>query len=202
MAQAPVYSVNAVGYVTKVLTNKYNLISNPLNGTNNSINTTIPVVPEDSYILRWDPSANGGAGSFGDPSFYIGGSWSPDVTINPGEGFFLYCEAPGLTSITFVGEVPQGNLTNYTSTATLGYSLLSHIVPQSIALDAAGVNFPAQEDDFVLFWLPNEQTYSDPIFYIGGAWTSPVVPAVGEGFFVHNEPGNGGNAWIRTFSVN
>ncbi|HWN94592.1 MAG TPA: hypothetical protein VNT99_06150, partial [Methylomirabilota bacterium] len=48
-----VYSVNAVGYVNIVVTNGYNLITNPLNGTNNNINTIIPVAPQDSIVLRW-----------------------------------------------------------------------------------------------------------------------------------------------------
>jgi hypothetical protein len=191
-AQTPVYSVNAVGYVTKSLTNSYNLIANPLNGTNNSLNTIIPICVEDSYILRWNALGQ----TFGDPSFYIGGEWIPNDTINPGEAFFLY-NSGGNTNITFVGEVPQGSLTNRVAN---NYSLISQIVPQSINLDAAGVNFPAQEDDYILFWKAIGQTFSDPVFYIGGAWTDNTAAPVGDGFFYFTTAG--ARNWTRTFSVN
>ncbi len=202
-----VYSVNAVGYVTVQLTNGYNLVSNPLNGTNNNINTTMPVAPEDSYILRWDPTANSGAGSFGDPAYYIGGSWSPDLSIQPGEGFFVHCEtiaAATKVPLTFVGEVPQGVALVNTNIANcaLGYSLISSIVPQAIALDAPGVGFVAHEDDYVLSWNQGGQTYTDPIYYIGGAWTDVVIPPVGGAIFLHQEPYVGVRTWTRSFSVN
>jgi hypothetical protein len=192
LAQSPVYSVNAVGYVTKNLVPSYNLLANPLNGTNNNLNTIIPVCNEDSFILRWDPNLQ----TFSDPANYIGGAWDPNLTLNPGEGFFLF-NAANATNITFVGEVPQGNLTNRISA---NYSLISHIVPQSIGLSAAGVSFPPAEDDFILFWLPALQTYSDPYNYIGGAWDPEPIPAVGEAFFYNTTAG--ARNWVRGFSVN
>jgi len=193
MAQAPVYSVNAVGYVTKNLTNGYNLIANPLNGTNNDVSTIIPVMSEDSYILRWNPATQ----SFTDPINFFFGAWDTAAVLNPGEGFFLYSATPGNTNVTFVGEVPQGNLTNHVSA---NYSLISHIVPQSIGLDAAGVNFPAAEDDYVLFWKPVSQGFADPNNFFFGAWDVVPTPAVGEAFFYFTSAG--ARNWARSFSVN
>jgi hypothetical protein len=193
LAQAPVYSVNAVGYVTKNLTAQYNLLANPLNGTNNQISTIMPVVPEDSYVLRWIP----GTQRFSDPNNFSFGAWDlPGDVLNPGEGFF-FSNPGGPTNITFVGEVPQGNVTNHLSA---NYTLISHIVPQSISLDAAGVNFPASEDDYVLFWIPATQRFSDPDNFSFGAWDYPPTPAVGEGFFYFTQAG--ARNWTRTFSVN
>jgi hypothetical protein len=205
VAQSPVYSVNAVGYVTKNLTNGYNLISNPLNGTNNLLSTIIPVITSESYILRWNPANQSYAASV--PTFYEGGfGWIPDEVISPGEGFFLFSTAPGNTNVTFVGEVPQGNLTN---SLAGNYSLVSHIVPQSISLAAAGVGLPAQEEDYVLFWSPVAQSYAPvvPTYYGdpgqgGFGWLpSEPTPAVAEGFFYHTGAAAGRN-WTRTFSVN
>lgn len=204
MAQAPVYSVNAVGYVTKSLTNGYNLVSNPLNGTNNLLSTILPVLPNESYVLRWNPATQSYSGSV--PTYYDGFGWLPDEVVNPGEGFFINSTAPGNTNVTFVGEVPQGNLTN---SIAGNYSLISHIVPQSISLAAAGVGFPAQEEDYVLFWNPVAQSYAPdvPTYYgdpnLGGFGWLPFdpTPTVAEGFFYHTGAGAARN-WNRTFSVN
>lgn len=198
MAQAPVYSVNAVGYVTKTLTNGYNLISNPLNGTNNDLNTILPVVPDGTYILRWLPNSQ----AFDNPfQYYDGFGWFPTTTINPGEGMFINLPGAGsATTVTFVGEVPQGNLTNRVSGV---YSLLAHIVPQAISLADPSVSMPALDGDYVLFWNQNTQVFKDPTqFYDGFGWF-PVdpIPAVGEAFFYNSVAGPGRN-WTRTFSVN
>jgi hypothetical protein len=194
LAQTPTFSVNAVGHVVKPLVSQYNLLSNPLNGTNNQLNTIIPVAPEDSFILRWDPDNQ----TFVDPINYIGGAWDPNATINRGEGFFLYSAAPGTTSITLVGEVPQGTFTNLLRRF---YNLIACPVPQAIDFNGPTQNFPANEDDFVLFWIPASQTYSDPSNYIGGAWDPPVVPEIGGAFFYYNASATP-HAWVRTFSVN
>jgi hypothetical protein len=115
----------------------------------------------------------------------------PDYSVLPGTK----------TNLTFVGEVPQGTVVN-TNIGTGYYSLISHVVPQSIALDASGVNFPAHEDDFVFLWGQGAQSYGDQIFYIGGAWTSPVVPDVGGAFFLGSDGPLGARTWTRTFTVN
>jgi hypothetical protein len=197
-SMAQVYSVNSVGYVNKTLVaSGYTLISNPLNGTNNLLSTILPTPPDGTAILRWDPVTQG----FTDPFTYIDGlGWLPDTTINPGEGFFV-SNPSGAATVTFVGEVPQGNLTNQIAGGT--YTLLAHIVPQSIALDAVGVDFPAQDGDSVLMWDSINQTFTDPFSYIDGlGWLpSAPTPAVGEGFFL-SSVGGVPRTWTRTFSVN
>src|SRR6267378_4268086 len=55
MAQSNVYSLNVVGYVNKPFKNGlYTLVSNPLNGTNNTLNTILPNAPNFSKINLWD----------------------------------------------------------------------------------------------------------------------------------------------------
>jgi len=190
-----VYSVNAVGYVNKSLVAGYTLISNPLNGTNNLLSTILPIVPEDTIVLKWDSATQ----SFGTPSQYYGGlGWLPDTTLNPGEGAFI--NSPTATTVTFVGEVPQGNLTNQISG---NYSLLAHVVPQSISLANPSVNFPVLEDDLVLFWDTATQSFATPLQYYGtlGWLPNEPVPAVAEGFFYNTAP-SAARSWGRTFSVN
>lgn len=199
VAQTPVYSVNAVGYVTKSVTNGYNLVSNPLNGTNNLLSTVLPVVTPESYVLRWNSAGQSFAASV--PTYYDGFGWLPDEVINPGEGFFFFSTAAGNTNVTFVGEVPQGNLTNNVAG---NYSLLSHIVPQSISLSDPSVTFPVQGEDYVLFWNAPAQSYASdvPTYYDGFGWLPfEPTPSVAEGFFYHTGPA-AGRQWTRTFSVN
>jgi hypothetical protein len=200
-SMAQVYSVNAVGYVNKSFPNGgLALIANPLNGTNNQISTVIPGAPDDTLLYRFSGTA------YYDAETVIGGLWydsnlNPSTTVlNPGEGFFLVFPDNSPRTLTFVGEVPQGNLTN---TIPAGYSIRSSIVPQSLGLSAMGM--PAGDDDLLYFWNYASQGWNDAITYISGSWydsnLNPIdpVPAVGEAFFVSS---GAQRSWVRTFSVN
>jgi hypothetical protein len=187
-----VYSVNAVGYVNLNLPANFSLISNPLNGTNNNLSTILPVVPDGSQVLTWDAANQ----RFNDANLYFGGfGWVPDGTLNPGQGAFLF--VPSATTVTFVGEVPQGNLTN---NIPVNFGLLAHMVPQSIGLEAA--NLVSTDGDQVLFWDRANQRFEDAFLYFGGfGWVpSDPVPDVAEGFFYFNA--GAARTWGRTFSVN
>jgi len=211
-----VYSVNAVGYVNVTLLPGFNLISVPLNGTNNAINTVIPVAPNNAIISRWSVANQGFLPSDtyfeiapGDPAngWYDAGFNLSSTVINPGEGFFI--QNPGSSStITFVGEVPQGSLSNPIG-ANFGF--YSSIVPQSA--DLLSIGFPGVNNLTYTTWDANAQGYGstltyfeiapgDPAngFYDGGFNLTPATPAVAQGFLIFN-PGAGVN-WNRTFSVN
>lgn len=212
MAQS-VFSVNAVGYVNVSLRAGYNLISNPLNGTNNNINTIIPVAPGDTVAFRWNTASQSFSQAdtyfdVGDPAlngWYDGAANKSSTVINPGEGFFL--QSPTATTITFVGDVPQGQLTN---SIPSNYSFRSSIVPQSVGLLSVG--FPGVSDMIYQTWNPVAQGYSqaltyfnvgDPAlngFYDGAGNKVDPTPGVAEGFLIFN-PGPA-LSWGRTFSVN
>ena len=49
-----VFSVNAVGFVNVPLTPGYNLFCNPLNATNNSIQSLITALPNGTLLLTWN----------------------------------------------------------------------------------------------------------------------------------------------------
>ncbi len=198
-SMAQVYSVNSVGYVNKTLVTGYSLISNPLNGTNNLLSTILPAPPDGTSVLKWDPAAQGFSST--SPLYIDGLGWLDDMAFNPGEGFFVSNPGSSVT-VTFVGEVPQGSLTN--GIAGGAYTLLANVVPQAIALDAPEVNFPALDGDSVLLWNPAAQTFSDvsPLYIDGLGWLpSAPLPAVGEGFFLSSALG-APRSWVRTFSVN
>jgi hypothetical protein len=190
-----VYSVNAVGYVNLSLGSGFTMIGNPLNTTNaNALDSVLPAPPDGTQILKWD-SAN--QRFFPAHQFFDGAGWIPGGNLSPGEGAFINLENP--TTITFVGEVPQGALSN---NIPLNFSAISMQTPQAINLTDAG--FPADDGDQILTWNPALQRYNPAIQYFDGAGWIPgdpngPTPAVGQGFFVNKAVER---PWTRTFSVN
>jgi hypothetical protein len=194
---AQVYSVNAVGYVNVNLPKGYSLIANPLNNGQNKLTDLIPTAPDSSVVYKWV-----GAGFDVDPPNYIDGfGWfNGDIAnykLNPGDGFFIY--VPAATPVTFVGEVPQGNLAN---PLPVGYSIKASQVPQAGTLTQLG--FAPAMDDFVYQWKGADQSYDpNPPQYFGaevGWFPAEPTLGVGEAFFLFRTGAAG--SWNRTFSVN
>jgi hypothetical protein len=187
-----VYSVNAVGYVNLSLQGAFTMIANPLNQTNNLLSTVLPAPPDGTQILKWDNATQ----NFQETSqFFDGLGWIPDNSLSPGEGAFVSLPAPA--TLTFVGEVPQGVLSN---NIPINFSIVSMQTPQSIDLTTAG--FPAVDGDQILFWDNATQNFKETIQYFDGLGWLPdpnPTPAVGESFFVSKTVAS---AWVRTFSVN
>jgi len=215
MAQS-VFSVNAVGYVNVNLLHGYNLIANPLNGTNNLISTVIPSAPDSSVLYHFDTASQHYFNT--DTYFFFGAcdpnngwydqSFNPSTTVlPPGIGFFLY-NPGGSSSLTFVGDVPQGNLTN---NIAANYGIYSSIVPQAGTLTSLG--FPAQDSMVYYSYNAGAQHYNQSLTYFffgagdpNNGWydqsfnPADPTPSVAEGFLLRN-PGSA-VAWGRTFSVN
>jgi len=200
-----VYSVNAVGYVNVTLRPGYNLIANPLNGTNNAITTVIPTAPDGTASFKWNALSQ----SFAEADYFLvdGGGWvdgdfnRSTNTLNPGEGVFIQNNSGANVTLTFVGEVPQGSLTNR---IYANYGFYGSQVPQSANLTALG--FPASEGMAYYPWNAVSQSYAPAFSFLSGAWynddTIPQepVPAVAEGFLLTNP--NAAVNWGRNFSVN
>jgi hypothetical protein len=134
------------------------------------------------------------------------------MVFDQDQGFFIHIPATNPVSVTFVGEVPQGNLSN--PLVVGAYSIKSSQVPQALPLgrpnSAVGVQtlgFPANIGDFV-YLFSNTTGYSSFQFRQIGPnqiWTGanadgPTIP-VGAGFFLFKAAGSP-NSWNRTFSVN
>jgi len=218
-SMAQVYSVNAVGYVnSSVPSHKLAILGSPLNGTNNNINTIMPLPDPGSdgvLVFRWDATAS----NFRDPiQWYDGFGWfSPsddNPTINPGEGFWINNTTATTLNFTFVGEVPQGSL----ATPVAGgnkLDLKSSQVPQTAQLGDTTINkpgsleYPAADGDLVFIWDVATQNFKDPFqYYDGFGWFAasgdegpkgPTIP-VATGFWSQNPGANA--SWTRTFSVN
>lgn len=197
-----VYSVNAVGYVNVTLRPGFNLLNNPLNGTNNTLSTVLPVVPDGSSLLTWNPVFQ----DFNQADVYSGGWIDGDGNasaraLDPGQGFFLQNNSGANTVITFVGEVSQGFLTNHIH-ANFGF--YGSKVPQSCTLSCLG--FTGSDGMSLYLWDPIIQDYRQGYVSFGGSWidgdgnsNDPVI-GVAEGFLLSNP--NAPVNWVRTFSVN
>lgn len=191
-ASAQVYSVNAVGYINvTVPANKFALVANQLNAGGNKIGEVIPTAAEGTIVFRYAA----GAGFVGNG--YEFGAWSiADMSLAPGVGFFVQNTTAAAQTLTFVGEVPQGNLSTALSA---GLNLTGSQVPQAGKLEA-DLKYTAAEGDIVYQWDLAGQKYKAPNGYEFGAWSlgEPTV-AVAEGFFVQK---GAASSWNRTFSVN
>lgn len=182
-SMAQVFSVNAVGYINVDVPAGFSMIANQLNNGDNSLNTVIPNAEVGTTIFKFNPTSGG----FETATFIA--DWNPNLTLAPGEGAFIQVGSD--TVITFVGEVPQGSLSQQ---VPAGLSIQSSQVPQAGNLDT-DLNFPAEIGDTVFFF--RNAGYETSTFI--ASFNPPAVPEVGEAFFVNK--GSAAN-WTRDFSVN
>jgi hypothetical protein len=169
------------------------MVVNQLDTTNNTLASLIKDVPDGTQFFKWSGTTFLGS-LYEDPGG--GGEWSADFALEPGEGGFIKNNSGSDVTITFVGEVKQGNLVN---PVPANYNIEGSIVPQAGALSTA-LGFPAADGDQVFKW--NGTTYAGYLYEDpggGGEW-SPSEPAVevGEGFFSRK---SAAVDWTRDFTV-
>lgn len=199
-AQAQVYSVNAVGYVNKTLVGGFNLVSNPLNASNNSIGELFKNmqggVPGGTTVYKF-VNGNFVAAVYDDLDNAFTPASAASQTVQPGEGVFVFVPGTATKVLTFVGEVVQGQ----TSTPLpRGFSIKASVVPQAAKPDAIGL--PGAAGDTLYRYNPTTKGYTAYVFDdLDNAWVPPLpVIEVGEAFF-YFRAGPATN-WTRTFSVN
>lgn len=186
-----VYSLNVVGYYNvTVPANSFALIANQLNTTNNTLASLLPAPPDGTQFYKFT-----GSGWNAYVFDALEGAWQPDgnVTLNPGEGGFIKNNTSAPMTITFVGEVLQGSLTN---PIPAGYAVRSSMVPQAGALP--DLAFPAQDGDQVFLFTGSG--YSSFVYDgLENAWTpsNPTV-SVGQAFFSRKAAAVD---WVRNFTV-
>jgi hypothetical protein len=191
-----VYNQNVVGYVNvPIAPNRYHLLNNPLNSPPNRLTNVLNfggVV--GCEVAVWDATNQ----VFEPTSTYNGGGWSINYEIPVGRGFMF--RAPAATTLTFVGEVLQGVLTNKVW-GTNKLSLIGSMVPQAGPISGT-LNFPAREGNAIFQFPSAAQTYeSARMYFTNFGWqASEPTLAVAEGFFVRY-PGPDA-VWIRNFTVN
>jgi hypothetical protein len=120
-----------------------------------------------------------------------------DLTLNPGEGFFVQNKGTSDITITFVGEVLTG-----TQSVALGagYSLLGSAIPQSGKVET-DLGLPAKNGDIV-YTMKSDGTYSSSTRRADTTGWPNGEPSigVGDGFWYFNKSGTAGS-WSRTFTI-
>jgi hypothetical protein len=201
---AQVYSLNVVGYYNVTVKSGKTLIANQLNtgsgATLNDIGLVLPNPPDNALVLKFknndyttDIAVSG--------AWYDNGTGNPSTTkLAPGEGFF-YDNPLADTTLTFVGEVPQGPVN---VSLPSGKALVSTATPQALELSAAN-GFPMADNTLYLKYDNNINDYWTGII-VGGAWydngngdPATIIPAVGQGYFIDNPVAS--TTWARTFTV-
>jgi hypothetical protein len=110
---------------------------------------------------------------------------------------FVFNPSGANSTVTFVGEVPQGAASN--QQVPQGFSIKGSTVPQEATLPALA--FPGADGDIVYEWNPTTDQYVSAVFDgIDNAFV-PAAPniQVGEAFFVFKVAAT---PWNRNFSVN
>lgn len=199
MAQS-IYSVNAVGYVNKVVVSGYSIVANPFVVADESIGTLIPAGSVDHALatFRLDDTGAFHPNNY-DPDPAIG--WdNPADLMNLGGGTIIQNGGAAFT-VTFVGEVKQGNPVSNpipNTTAINGNVVVrSSKVPQAAGptvlglLPSASAKITRYAADGVGFLQNNY----DPTV----GWDFEDAIGIAEGFFIQT---GANETWDRNFSVN
>jgi hypothetical protein len=192
--------VNAVGYVNTTLIPGFNLISNPLNNTEangNTIRSLFGGLPEGTQVYKF----TGTRFDIATRDDLAGNGWDDEAvsnqTVVPGQGVFVRLNPGANQTVTFVGEVPQGDLT---INIPAGFSIISSAVPQAGNVDTQ-LGFDPAGGDQLYFWNESTQRYSIHTYDADFAEWDVALPnvEVGEAFFIRK---NAAGTWRRTFNVN
>jgi len=194
MAQGAVFSVNAVGYVNTVVPPGFSMISNPLKATSNTIADLFKGVPFGTQVYLFSNTAGFKIYTNDEDAGGFEAGASTD-TLLPGDGVFIRNSGTAPFTVTFVGEVMQGNLHN--------------ALPAGLSIKSSQVPLAGTAEDLKLVGGPGDQIYqfsNTTGYYIAtfdedaGGWDKPLHSlAVGESFFLRKAVA--GN-WDRTFTVN
>jgi hypothetical protein len=198
-SKAQVYSVNAVGYVNVTLPPGFSLVSNPLdNKAGNKIadlfKNTGPTIPGGFTIYNFY-GGNYHTVQYDDLDQAFGPASEANQALEPGNGVFVRNPSQTTLTTTFVGEVPQGNLSN---PLPQGFSIKASQVPQAGNANTLGV--PGAAGDKLFKWDKTAKQYVTTQFDdLDNAWSPAPTIDVGEAFFLFKKAAA---TWTRTFSVN
>lgn len=190
---AQVYSENVVGYINLTAKPGFNLLANQLIQQDNTVAALLTGVPGGTTVYKYDPATGYDINSY-DADFE---EWEkPDMTLSPGEGFWLWNPSDQDVVITLVGEVPQGELTVELAE---GFNLVSSPVPQAGKV-GTDLGMPVGGGDVVYLFSPDSGYFISTYDADFEEWDNgePEVQ-VGDGFWVHKAAAA---TWTRNFSVN
>jgi filamentous hemagglutinin family protein len=189
-AQSNVYTLNIVGYVNNLFAPGYTLFANPLNDeAGNTISNLFgSATPQGATVFLWNPSTL----SFDTSSTYDSGSWSGELTLNPGTGALI--QTPALFTNTFVGSVVNRTGDPFTEGDEL-VPAPPFSGPNGIYLMADRIPVGGSVSNFFYYVMgraPNngEQviTLSGSTTYSFGTWSTNLTIDVGDAVFINVGP--------------
>jgi hypothetical protein len=159
-SNAQVYSANVVGYVSVTIApTNFSLISIPLDydgtGTNDLVGNVFGTnFLNGTALENWAPGSGFVVNTYGTTSKNPTPHWSlPTQAYGPGDGIFVYNPSNVTYSVSIVGTVLQGNLTNqYIDQA--GFALIGGEFPLSGGVDSTFGYTPDNGDAFES-WSPS-----------------------------------------------
>jgi len=192
-AQA-VYSVNAVGYVNTSLGKGFNLVSNPLDNKatdGNKIKNLFASLPAGAQVFFFDGTKYSVA-AVDEFTGEITGD-AADTVLSPGNGVFVRVDAA--TTVTFVGEVPAGSLSN---PIPKGFSIKASQVPQAGKV-TTDLGYPvAAGDQIFVFDTAGNKYNTSTVDEFTGTWDTEPTLDVGQAVFVRTDTAK---AWTRSFDI-
>jgi hypothetical protein len=152
----------------------YALVCNPFDIPPNDLNTVFPTVPNGTTIHTWNCAAQ----SYSSETYSsAAGKWTPDVTIAPGEGFFI--ESPGSpASVTLTGLPPVPASNSYCGCGKFSTLGLQTTNATGTFVDLTGQS-PVNGTE-VYVWDEAAQSYNTLYSFGRGAW-SPSEPVFTNG---------------------
>jgi len=194
-SMAQVYSQNAVGYINVTINHGFNLIADQLITTDRSVLALFPTAPDQTSVYKFTP---GGGFEINVNDISGNGTWdNTAMTVPLGGGVFVYNPTTAWTA-TFVGEVPQGQLT---TPIVHGFQIISSQVPQSGHIQTALGLVPVDQDQVYKFNTASGYNIITYDLSGEGDWTAVPNLDVGEAVFFYS-PSSTHTSWVRTFSVN
>ncbi len=180
------FSANAVGFVKIAAAHGNTLLANPFDSGNNTLAALLPTMPSGTVIYKYTTSSEYTS------NLFTGGHWTDGaMTLDPGEGCFLYNPAKTTQKLLFAGEVLQGNITNF---IPVGYSIISPAIPLPNAL----ATLPGTSGDVIQCYSGRWLDYTN-VFgaWVGNSRRPPLEVNPGGAFFIFKQAAAD---WVQTFS--
>ena len=172
-SEAQVYS-GVVGYIN--VTNapsQFTLICNALDNGTNTLVSLFPSVPTGSQIQIWNGS--GFSVATKTPT-----SWSPNSTLNVGQGFFLKISSSQTnTLVGAVDTLPGATVTNNLTGGV--FALIGSPIPFSDTLASTNLNLKLPTGSQVQIWNGSGFSVSTKT---PTSWSPNSTIQAGQGFFV------------------
>jgi hypothetical protein len=192
-----VVTSNAVGYVNTSIPPGFSLISNPLCAENSRVAALFGNTADlpDGFSIFFMENGKYLRTTFHPGSRQFEPQEVADRELRPGDGIWVYNPGATTLTVTFVGRLLHGAVTNR---ASAGFSIVSCAIPRSATPDE--MSFPKTPGDIIYFFDSARQQFQISIFDdIENTWLPPLKKlSVGEAFLVYK---SAPAEWVQRHSV-